>query len=486
MSHSEKLIRAYLSYKKSEVDTGEIKALKAACASEGIELKYDENSTYSGESFVDFMNDEIVGARFLIIFLTPQYFKTAYTLYEFIRVTQADSYNPSISLACVRKSEAMGLKLITEVEDFIQEDGSVDAKKEVNEIARLLKLDEKNTEFGQMRREIFSDIKLGWNNLLVKDLQRILKTFAEGKPDAQYYEKFYSDIAKGITSQYEENLKDSQNLAVSTVRTEITGLLDVSSVLRNAVEKEFNAASSLSVEKLADKLLQCEKISKAVMVIARSIRAVRDSGLYSDNSNLWKETANVAKQLCGWLVLLSVEPVWLAHNVHKLKGSTRLNLLLAKKQLPFAEVIISSSVLEAARFQRDKKGRLTPNFDNPERPVFDSGKKGIFKQVLTPMYIELMKGDVGPDDTDEFVEDITDSIDSEYESSGKPKFYLITNNTFKLISAEKWFKEFSQKVKGKLLFLVIDNEDKSCNAGYCVEKISVLLSAVAQVYRDGR
>ena len=84
-------IHAYLSYRcKIKRDKDARDRLKVLCSKKNITLRYDESETEEGDSLIEFMED-LTSARCVFLFLSPEYFQSAYTLYELIKINeQAD------------------------------------------------------------------------------------------------------------------------------------------------------------------------------------------------------------------------------------------------------------------------------------------------------------------------------------------------------------------------------------------------------------
>ena len=79
-------IHAYLSYRcKESRDIEARDRLKALCSEKNITLRYDENCTEDGDSLIEFMED-LTSARCVFLFLSPEYFQSAYTLFELIKI----------------------------------------------------------------------------------------------------------------------------------------------------------------------------------------------------------------------------------------------------------------------------------------------------------------------------------------------------------------------------------------------------------------
>ena len=81
-------INAYLSYRCNiDRDTQARDKLKALCSKPNITLRYDESETGEGDSLIKFMED-LTSARCVFLFLSPEYFQSAYTLFELIRINE--------------------------------------------------------------------------------------------------------------------------------------------------------------------------------------------------------------------------------------------------------------------------------------------------------------------------------------------------------------------------------------------------------------
>ena len=81
-------IHAYLPYRcKESRDIREREKLATLCTKQDISLRYDQNETEEGDSLTEFMQ-ELTSARCIFLFLSPEYFQSAYTLFELVRISE--------------------------------------------------------------------------------------------------------------------------------------------------------------------------------------------------------------------------------------------------------------------------------------------------------------------------------------------------------------------------------------------------------------
>lgn len=478
-------ITAYLSYRENDLELEEIDLLNDAClkAKVPIELKWSENSLGDGDSFIDFMKDDMGGARFLIFFCSPEYFRTAYTLYEFIQATELVEAGLKLHLAPVRVTKEMTLKDITNIRETILNDASIEA--EIEELARLLGKQWTRESDAEIRRNILLAVEKGWKECVVPALETILPTLQSSENVKASLKGFYQQIAEKIVSQYAAHIARTEERVHTIVQENVNELLIQTSALKTAIKKELKNPD-LADEDVAPALLTKEKLSveDSIYIVSAALSKVENIC----SSSEWSEAVRTAKQMAGWLVLLSVNNTWLVHNEHNacIGGRSRLRLELIKKERPYAEVIISRTALQPAMFKLSNKGQAIPTRYEDQVFVLDAGEEGIKAQVLTPIYKDLLKATVGPSDEQEFQEDIVDAVGGNYKTTKMPVYYLILCDTYKLIAEKTWFTDFMQKVSGKLIFIEIDVEGNNTDQNCCKEEIKDILQAVAQIYRKER
>ncbi len=475
-------IRAYLSYRRDDVQDEERDNLRQACreAPEPIELIYDENGTSEGANFVDFMKDDLTGARFLIIFLSPDYFTTAYTLYEFLTVAEYASRGLFLHFTPVRATSEMTLKSLSDIREKILYDTSTEMQAEIEELSRLRHIKWIQDNDAEIRQEIYEKIEQGWQRLIVPALERILPS----QDDAEDLQHYYCGVAQQIGEQYKKSLEQIRKNAPKRVSDNLNRLLNDAPILKPPL-KEALGALQMSDKGITPAIVAEKTMRNAVYKIINALETLKAGELHKTDHTLWQQAVNTAKQMAGWLVLLSLSDNWWVHNEHLFRVRCRVQVNLSEDHQPYGEVIISRSVLRAARFQYDvNKGRVIPARRDPEALVLDGGKTALMSEVLTPIFKELRAASSGPDNVEEFQKLIILTIEVHYEATGRPCYFLITGATYKMLEDEPWFAGFTNRLAGKLIFIVIDVDDPSCGHDFCKEDISQLLEAVVFIYRQ--
>ncbi|OAI14089.1 MULTISPECIES: toll/interleukin-1 receptor domain-containing protein [Methylomonas] len=132
-------IHAYLSYRcKLQRDIDARNKLKAICEMQGIKLVYDEDETKEGDSLIEFM-DDLTSARFVFLFLSPEYFQSAYTLYELVNINEWAEIEQRFILP-IRISPAMTTYQWTAAKTYFENNDAIR-----NEFKRLLKAQDQST-----------------------------------------------------------------------------------------------------------------------------------------------------------------------------------------------------------------------------------------------------------------------------------------------------------------------------------------------------
>ena len=130
------MIHAYLSY-KTKISSGALRRFKEICKEHKIELKYSEKELETGDDFVEFMQNHLIGARFLILFLSPEYFASAYCLYELISITAAINAGRKIFVYPIRVSKELTALSETKIRETLLKDRSDDVQAAIGKLTKL-------------------------------------------------------------------------------------------------------------------------------------------------------------------------------------------------------------------------------------------------------------------------------------------------------------------------------------------------------------
>ncbi len=484
----EQYIRAYLSYRRNEVDNSERDALTQAFKNNGIELLYDEAEAVEGDDFADFMNHDVIGARFFVACLSPEYFTTAYTLHEFIEVSKSDMALPRISFVPVRMTESMVEKYITQIRASILDDDSVEMQAEIELLAKYQGIEWSTDEEQAIRAQICSAVEAGWEDLVAPNLRIIHQSFENIESTVEALGQYYDDVANRVVQQYEIELQQLEQEAQTKIRQNLIVHIDSSPELKRQLRHELGVSEQNDDKEsggIAKKLLEHDTATEAVRVIVRALEELGQGGVAFDSEEGSSALA-AAKRICGWLVLRSINPVWWVHNHHNMGTQLKSRVELEENTRAYAEVIISRSVLESAQFTLDSGHKISLERNLIDLLVFDPSPEAIKQEVLKQAYKDAFRLNASPSELEPFEEDFILAVQENFMRTRKPAYYLITGDAIDLIMHENWFQSVIKKLKGIFTFVIIDIQDNSCDQNHCGEDIARLLEVVAQVYRFER
>lgn len=480
-------IRAYLSYRRVDTEKEERDALKKVCDAKNIELVYDEIGTEEGDNFVDFMNNDLVGARFVIAFLSPDYFTRPYTLHELLEIAKDQQTLSRLNFAPVRMTKNMVATEITSILDAWNLDEPGSKLRKTKE--KLAKLQEKATSFTGLddtqRKEIFKAlagrIEEAWNRIVEPELERVTAA-AETKEKCFQY---YGVVADKIVAEAEKEFTQEKIKLKKKIGNAVASILKKDTELCNFLINELKMDNKADSEEISNQLLE-KGAYGSITQLGKFAGKVVEQQKYRGNSESFGDFCYRAKQLCGWLLLLSVDPLWWVHNCCRINHCLGfgINLSLELEVNSFSEVIISRSVIEQAKFKLDNRGdELIPDRYKIDAWQFDVSEESVKDGVLQPVYKDLKNIKFAPDGQDDLIQGIIKAAKTAFDRKNKPTFYLVSKETHKILTAQNWYQKLVDGLAGKLLFIRTDIPDNSCSQASCAEEVDTLLEAVAYIYR---
>lgn len=192
------------------------------------------------------------------------------------------------------------------------------------------------------------------------------------------------------------------------------------------------------------------------------------------------------REISGWLLLNSIDPVWWFHNQQRMQQVTgAFNL----KKPEYVEVIISRSLLRPAQYARypEKHGNHPKpcRYDGTDLSIlpFDSSSEAIDYQLLRPIYLDLWKIDPPKDNAiSSMLEDIMSKARSKLRiSKGKMIYYLVENDYLKQLSSREWFAEKEEELADCLRFICCNPKEQSAEQEPCQEGQGDILAQLSDL-----
>ena len=450
-------VKAYLSYRqKNPHNSSALELLKQHCSAQSIDLIYDQEALYSGDSIKRFM-DELGSARCVFIFLTPDYFESAYTLYELVTIEQWADLDRRF-IHPIRITDDMNAYQWTKLQAHWRDNETTR-----NALADLL---------GTIDHEsAWQQIEKAWKNIVEPYLDKIHVSLQQSDPNTA--------IAEFVASEWvsiQLAIVKEQASLHKRITQEITEILKTNFVSLDKLAREMGLSPGITAEDFGKYLGDSGEIIKAIAVITRVLRESRKK-IGASNSEQWEECHTQATQICGWLLLNSVDRIWWFNHQLRMKQ-------LAKKSIsrtyslaypPYVEVIISRDLLRQAEFELDAKGNVQPANGGHNLMLFDGvSTEATEIQLLVPIYKCFRNPQSYPTDLNELLNEIYFRSKSEFKVRQKPIYYLMTNETLQLFERQPWYQEMSLRLAEYIQFICFNQQQSSDGSSPCDDPRSLL------------
>ncbi|MCX7099821.1 MAG: toll/interleukin-1 receptor domain-containing protein [Methylococcales bacterium] len=459
-------IHAYLSYRcKNDRDIQARKRLKALCSDTNITLRYDENCTENGDSLIKFM-DDLTSARCVFLFLSPEYFQSAYTLFELIRINEWEDLKKRLIFP-LRLTESMVTYQWTTAKNYFDDNTAIR-----NDLARLLKVDNANKD------AIWQRIDSAWNAIIFPHLDRLNVSLENLNADdalSELLDKTKLTVTKAIN--------ESTKLLHKTLIEKITAIFSLKNI--NADDKfreELGLSYNNDIGKIATKLVTGIDAGEGIAILTRIVESKKM--LLNNTSTDWIACFNDAEQICGWLLLNSVDPIWWFHNEIKLKRTAKTSLTdrIALHDRNYIEIVISRSLLQSARYILDenKQPKPKPTSQNHDVMYFDVQDNAIKEALLVDIYKDLFG--LAPSMTIDLLNKIVTRAKTHHKTQkGKLIYYLVTDDYLETLQQAPWYSDFQMQLAGYLQFICCGQPSNSDERPASLEDQAQLLDQVANL-----
>ena len=455
-------IHAYLSYRCKKVRDidARVKLKDALFSAAKITLRDDESETEEGDSLIEFMED-LTSARCVFLFLSPEYFQSAYTLFELIKINEQADLDKRFIIP-LRLSEAMVTYEWTTSKNYFDNNEAVR-----NELVRLLKKSNVNQD------NLWQRINAAWEEVIFPHLD-ILNVSLENAGAEEALGNLLGKTQAAITDAINNSTKDFQSELIK----KITVILNRDHINANdRFKEELGLTATKDVRDIATHLVEIEA-GKAITILTRVL--IEKKALLE--SAQWKSCFYDAEKLCGWLLLNSVDHIWWFHNAIKLEKTVKTSLsnrvdLQDKK---YMEVVISRTLFKAAHYSLYPDGQPKPAGKEYNVMCFDGfSAKAKKEELLICLYEDLYHN--SPSSKTSQTEILTNIINraiANHNVTGKPVYYLVSVDY--LVMWESMAEEDSEikKLTGYLQFICCENSAKP-NQGKANKDQSLLLNEVA-------
>lgn len=457
-------LHAYLSYRcKIDRDREARDKLKALCLEQNITLRYDESETEEGDSLIEFMED-LTSARCVFLFLSPEYFQSAYTLFELVRINEWADLDQSFILP-LRLPEAMVTYQRTAAKDYF--DGNEAVR---NELVRLLK------KYNVNHDNLWQRIDKAWETIIYPHLDRLNVSLENANADValgKLLGKTKATVIEAInksTNEFQENLINK-----------ITAILNLKHI--NADDKfkeelELALPTNNDASHIATQLVKKTAAGKAITILTRILKEKKS---LLDKTE-WQVCFIDAERLCGWLLLNSVDPIWWFHNEIKLNktAKTSISSSVALHDNKYIEVVISRTLFKAARYALYDDGQPKPAGNIYDVMCFEGhSPKAKKEESLIRIYKDLLHVSPSPSSEIDILKKIINRATAISDEIEKPIYYLVSSDYLAMWESMAEEDGEMKKLAGCLQFICCDKPAKSDERQASSEDQSQLLDKVA-------
>jgi hypothetical protein len=460
-------IHAYLSYRcKIGRDIATRDQLEKICRENSIALKFDQNSTKEGDSIDKFMED-LTSARCVFLFLSPEYFQSAYTLYELIRIHEQTDLDKRFIFP-IRLTDSMVEKFRTEAKkDWFNKQAEADRDLLAD------KLKQSDIEI------LWQRIDSAWEAIVKPYLGELHPSMESGNSEQMLRSLLFKSCQK-VQEIIDEDVKKLHE----KVSREIENILKHKNIPLDQIAVALKIDASANLSEIAQNLLKDKKIGETLAVLYKLSK--QQEKQLSSRADKWKQYLFDIEQLCGWLLLTTIDHSWWFQNQLnvKSKANKRITSEFSLQQPAYVEVIISRDLLQRAQLDLDQFGSLKPASEEHNVSLFDAiSQDASAFNLLTPLYKDLRRTSNAPQDLKRLLQDIELTARSLYEFRDKKSiYYLVSKDYLLLLKKEPWFNDFELKLAGCLQFVCV-NKSQDSDQAPCQEDQRLLLEQVANILR---
>ena len=462
-------IHAYLSYRcKYARDRAARDRLKALCSEKNITLRYDESETEEGDSLIEFMED-LTSARCVFLFLSPEYFQSAYTLYELIKINEQADLDKRFIIP-LRLSDAMVDKYRTQAKNFWI---SPQAEADRNKLADLLKED--NHEV------LWQRIDAAWETIVKPYLDELHLSLESSKDD---------ELLLGLLVALQEKVKaiidEAKQQMHNVVCRNVEQILKQQHIPIAQLAEKLKLDSSAGSSETTKQLLDIKMVGEALDVLYDL--SIQQEERCLARAEEWRNYLYDIEQIGGWLLLKSVNPVWWFHNQQSLEKTRNHSITdeFTLQHPAYIEVIIARSLLQRAEHSLDEFGSIKAASEkHQEIMLFEAiSTEASDYQLLAPIFKDIRRVDQAPQNITRLQDDIAITLRALKGSRDEKQiYYIVPQSYLELLKSRDWFPEFEKKLVGYLQFICCIQESQNQTLDPCQEEQSLLLEKLAKILR---
>lgn len=458
-------------------------------AKQKLELVYDKLVTEVGDSVTAFM-EELIAARCVFLFISEDYFKSAYTLFELIAINEHEEVGRKTILpVCLTEH-------ILDVRDYTIIKAHWDNNPEIRDVLATLlrrsgRVGNEQPDSDAMWTRInkaWEDVVFGYLNTLrcnaaVYDLNALIDGVVNTAVSSslQQIDRIKADHRTMIVEQISYILEDHPKIRHNLARS--------SSELRR-----LNDLSDLEFAKCF--LSETGEATRSIGSLTNAAGKLKES--VGGNNEEWVNLFRGIQQFCGYLLVNSIDPVWWFNHELELRRQTLHCVTTSGYKLDdpaFVEVVISKELLSrnelnSPSFVHDPNGtgKVVPgrgiaHKDYNNMLMFDAvSVDAVAYTLLAGIHQDLHRKPNVPDNVDDLIRMIKErAVAYKNERSQRPVYYIVSHDYLCQLKAQEWFPGFEETLKGNLQFICCDQDTLSGAGSAAVESQTQLLSSVGHL-----
>jgi|GEM_PF-2563945 len=488
--------KAFLSYRHNLAPeiAGKEALIQSVEADQTLELVFDKSVTEVGDSVTAFM-EELIAARCVFVFISEDYFKSAYTLFELIAVHRHEEAARKVVLPVCLSEQMISVYDYTAIENYWNTQPSEDEqdpRKVQDVLATLLRTSGRTNGRILTSAEMLAMIREAWEAIVFPYLNTLRDSDAAYDVTA-LIQKVVADYAQHAATECETTTAHHHNL----IAEEIGFLLEDHPVIKAELMKVSRAlrrAGSLDDTEFAKRLLgDSREAARSIGDLTNAAKQVRKK--FGEDSETWSEVFGGIQKLCGYLLLNTIDPVWWFNQELELRRQAAHCVTGSGYQLDhvsFVEVVVSKELLSrdelcSPSFSHDPKGKYSvvpsageADHDYNNMMMFDAvNVDAVAHSLLGNIHQDLHPSKVAPADVGQLMNDIKDRAESiKNATAQRPVYYIVSHDYLQQIQAQPWFTDFEALLKGSLQFICCSQQTLSDNGSATKESQTQLLSAV--------
>lgn len=491
--------RAFLSYRHNydpEV-TAKDRLETAINAQQKVELIFDKSVTEVGDCVIEFMR-ELIAARCIFLFISEDYFKSPYTLFELISISEHPEIESKIILPICVSSQMLRVFDFQQIKNYW--DDHPEHYQTLDHLFRYQQMDLPKFD----KEALWRRIDDAWLSHIFKYLNKLWDGEIAGDIPS-----LINQSVEELSHSATEKIKATSDYHRKIIKEQIIDLLNHQSVLVGRLARELGLPRNAVTAQVVDALVLDSAMSAQPIGCLTSAARDLKTMLISANPMDWKDAFQDIQQICGLLLLNTIDPQWWFNHELELGLQMQQGVIgegYKLEDVAFVEVIISKELITQNSYS-SLGFVLSP--DNPDKVVshqnnvndgynnmlFD-GVSGdaVAVTLLGKIHQDLLPSTSIPNDAEGIIADIekyTENIKNaaaaiKEASRQRPVYYIVSGSYLEQLKQQVWFPEFQEKLKGSLQFICCTEETIAGSGQATKESQKLLLSQVALLLKIDR